>query len=443
MGRLLWHYSLPAVVGMLVMALYNVVDRIFIGQGVGPEAIAGLAITFPVMNLTSAVGTLIGVGSSAWVSILLGRRDSDRAHDILGNALVLTIINAAIYIAVFVAFLDPILYAFGASEVTIPYARNYLIWLMPGMLLTNLSFSLNNIIRASGYPKAAMSTMLIGAVSNVILDPIFIFWLDMGMTGAAIATDIAMALSAIFVLAHFSRKGVTLGFRRGIYKLRWSIFVQIASIGAAPSLVNACSCFINIFINNTLLRHGGDTAIGAAGIFVTYTSLLTMIVIGICQGMQPIVGYNYGAGNLPRLRRAFWLAVAVSTVICGAGSAFGLLCPRLVARLFTTDAYLISVTENCLRLTLMAFSIVGFPVVATTLFQSLGKSAKSIFMSLTRQVIFLLPLMFWFVNLFGVDGVWLSFPASDVLATIVTAVLVYAQMRTLRKEREATGSGDA
>lgn len=439
-GRLLWHYSLPAVVGMLVMALYNVVDRMFIGQGVGPEAIAGLAITFPVMNLTTAVGTLIGVGASAWVSILLGRREYERARCILGNSLVLTVINAVAYIVVFAVFLDPILRVFGASDVTLPYARSYLLWLLPGLLLTNLTFSLNNIIRASGYPRVAMGTMLIGAIGNVVLDPIFIFYLDMGMTGAAIATDIAMVVSAAFVLRHFCRKGVTVGFSRGIYRLRRSIIVQIVSIGAAPALVNACSCLINIFINNTLLRYGGDTAIGAAGIFVTFTSMLTMVVLGICQGMQPIVGYNYGAGNLTRLRRAFWLAMWVSTAICTAGSAVGLLAPQWVARVFTTDDYLIEVTANCLRHAMLGFAIVGIPIVATALFQSLGKSGKSIFMSITRQVLFLLPLMWWLVGVMGVDGVWLSFPASDILATITTAFMVWHQLRALRRERPGGGA---
>ena len=439
-GRLLWHYSLPAVVGMLVMALYNVVDRMFIGQGVGPEAIAGLAITFPVMNLTTAVGTLIGVGASAWVSILLGRREYERARCILGNSLVLTVVNAVAYIVVFAVFLDPILRVFGARDVTLPYARSYLLWLLPGLLLTNLTFSLNNIIRASGYPRVAMGTMLIGAIGNVVLDPIFIFYLDMGMTGAAIATDIAMVVSAAFVLRHFCRKGVTVGFSRGIYRLRRSIIVQIVSIGAAPALVNACSCLINIFINNTLLRYGGDTAIGAAGIFVTFTSMLTMVVLGICQGMQPIVGYNYGAGNLTRLRRAFWLAMWVSTAICTAGSAVGLLAPQWVARVFTTDDYLIEVTANCLRHAMLGFAIVGIPIVATALFQSLGKSGKSIFMSITRQVLFLLPLMWWLVGVMGVDGVWLSFPASDILATITTAFMVWHQLRALRRERPGGGA---
>ena len=430
-GRLLWQYSVPAVVGMLVMALYNVVDRIFIGQGVGHEAIAGLAITFPILNLTTAIGVLIGVGSSAWISILLGRRDRERAQLMLGNAAVLTVVNATVYITVFVIFLDPILRAFGASDVTLPYARSYIIYLLPGLLLTNVSFSLNNIIRSSGYPRRAMFTMLIGAISNVALDALFIFVFDMGMVGAAIATDIAMGLSAIFVLAHFFRRDSTVRFSRGIYRLKWGIFVQIVSIGAAPALVNFASCFINVLINRSLYSHGGDTAIAAAGIFVTYTSLLTTIVLGICQGMQPIVGYNFGAGHLHRLRRTLWLAAGASTLITAVGSAAGMLFPRMIARAFTVDEELIAVTVHCLRTALLVFAVVGFQVIATAFFQSIGCSAKSIFLSLSRQVLFLIPMLLVLPGKMGLTGIWLSFPASDVLATVVAAVMVSSQLKKL------------
>ena len=286
-GRLLWDYSLPGVVGMLVMALYNVVDRIFIGQVVGPEAIAGLAVTFPLMNITTAIGVLVGVGSSSWVSILLGQRDFQRAHLMLGNAMTLTLINAAIYIAVFAVWMSPILRAFGAGDVTLPYARTYMLWVLPGLLLTNIAFGFNNIMRASGYPVKAMFTMLIGAVTNIALDALFVLGFGWGMVGAAVATNIAMAVSALFVMWHFFRPDVTLRFRRGTFRLRWDVITQIISVGAAPSLINIAACLINILINKSLLAHGGDMAIGAAGIFVTYTSLLTTVILGICMGLQP------------------------------------------------------------------------------------------------------------------------------------------------------------
>lgn len=434
-GRLLWEYSLPGVVGMLVMALYNVVDRIFIGQVVGPEAIAGLAITFPLMNIATAIGVLVGAGSSAWVSILLGRRDYQRAGTMLGNALTLTFINGTIYIAAFALWIDPLLRAFGAGDLTLPYGRTYMLWVLPGLLMTNIAFGFNNIMRASGYPVRAMMTMLIGAVTNVALDAVLVLWLDMGMIGAAIATDVAMAVSALFVMWHFFRPGVTLRFSRGTFSLRGSVVWDIISIGAAPSLVNIASCLINILINKSLVAHGGDMAIGAAGIFVTYASLLTTAILGICMGLQPIIGYNYGAGHFHRLRKALWLACGAATVICVCGSIAGLAFPRAIARAFTTDGFLLDVSENCLRISMVAFSVVGFQIISTTFFQSIGSSGKAIFLSLTRQVLFLIPLLVWLPGEFGVDGVWMSFPISDMLATIVTAAMVWWQLRLISRRQ--------
>lgn len=434
-GRLLWEYSLPGVVGMLVMALYNVVDRIFIGQVVGPEAIAGLAITFPLMNIATAIGVLVGAGSSAWVSILLGRRDYERAGTMLGNALTLTFINGTIYIVAFALWIDPLLRAFGAGDLTLPYGRTYMLWVLPGLLLTNIAFGFNNIMRASGYPVRAMMTMLIGAVTNVALDAVLVLWLDMGMIGAAIATDVAMAVSALFVMWHFFRPGVTLRFSRGTFSLRGSVVWDIISIGAAPSLVNIASCLINILINKSLVAHGGDMAIGAAGIFVTYASLLTTAILGICMGLQPIIGYNYGAGHFHRLRKALWLACGAATVICVCGSVVGLVFPRAIARAFTTDDFLLDVSENCLRISMVAFSVVGFQIISTTFFQSIGSSGKAIFLSLTRQVIFLIPLLVWLPGEFGVDGVWMSFPISDTLATIVTAAMVWWQLHLISRRQ--------
>jgi len=438
-GRLLWDYSLPGVVGMLVMALYNVVDRIFIGQIVGPEAIAGLAITFPLMNITTAIGVLVGVGASSWISILLGQGNMPRANLMLGNALTLTFINAAIYIAAFAIWMDPVLRAFGAGDTTLPYARTYMMWVLPGLLMTNIAFGFNNMMRASGYPVRAMMTMLIGAGTNIALDAIFVLWMGWGMTGAAIATDIAMFVSALFVMWHFRRPDVTLGFRRGTFGLKADVVLQIISIGAAPSLVNVASCLINILINKALVAHGGDMAIGAAGIFVTYTSLLVTVILGICMGLQPIIGYNYGAGLVHRLRRALKLATAASTIICATGCFAGLMWPEYIARAFTSDEYLIGVTVNCLRHSLWAFAIVGFPIISTALFQSIGSPGKAIFLSLTRQVIFLIPLLLWLPGIWGVNGVWTSFPVSDILATIVTAFMISRQLRIIESASPVPG----
>ncbi|MDE6861004.1 MAG: MATE family efflux transporter [Duncaniella sp.] len=434
-GKLLWRYSLPAVVGMVVMSLYNVVDRIFIGQGVGPEAIAGLAITFPVMNLSTALGVLIGAGGSARISILLGSKDYVGAQRVLGNALSLLFLVICCYLSVFAIFLDDILLAFGASDVTLPYAHDFMLYILPGMFMANLSFTFNNFMRASGYPVRAMVTMFIGAGMNVILAPIFIFGLKMGIKGAAIATGISMTLSAVFVMSHFFSQKSSLRFTGNLYMYMpdMKVALSIISIGAAPSLVNAAACFINVIINKTLYAHGGDIAVGAAGIFTTYTSLMTMVVVGICQGMQPIIGYNYGAGQIYRLKRTFWLAVGVSTLVVTFGQLVGLLFPQWIGRAFTTDPSLIAEITRCLKISLCAFTVVGFQVVSTTLFQSIGKAGASIFLSLTRQVIFLIPLLLCLPPYMGLDGVWAAFPTSDAFATIVTMSMIAVQMSKFRK----------
>lgn len=431
LGRLLWDYSAPAVVGMLVMSLYNVIDRIFIGQGVGTAAIAGLAITFPVMNVSAALGVLIGAGSSARVSIMLGAGNTRGAEMTLGNSLTLIIINACVYLTVFRIFLDDILMAFGASPASLPYAHDFMAYILPGMLIMNIGFSLNNVMRSSGYPIKAMVTMFVGAGLNLLLCPLFIFVLGWGIKGAAIATDIAMGVFTLITLLHFSNRRHTLHFTRGCFRLSRPIIIGIIGIGAAPALVNLASCFINVIINKNLLLYGGDNAVAVAGIFVTYTSLLCMVVVGLCQGMQPIIGYNYGAGNLTRLKGTYYLAVKWATAVTATGCAAGLLVPGAIANAFASDAMLIATASHAFRIALVSFWMVGFQIVTTTFFQSIGKVGKSIFLSLARQVIFLIPLLLVLTDSFGLDGVWLSFPISDVLATLVSLALIILQLRAI------------
>ena len=332
--------------------------------------------------------------------------------------------------------MDPLLEAFGASATTLPLARTYMLILLPGLLLTNIAFSLNNVMRASGYPRRAMMTMIIGAATNCILDPLFILVFDMGIAGAALATDIAMAVSAVFVLAHFCRHDTTLRFRKGTYAIRRSIFLAIVSLGAAPALVNAASCGINAIINRTIIAYAetgmADTAIAAAGIFVTYTSLPVTVALGICQGMQPIVGYNFGAGNGHRLWRAYWLAVGAASVITTLPLLLTYTAPELVAMAFTDDTKLIHTTALVLRTAMWAFAPVGFQVISTAFFQSIGKAGKSVFVSLVRQVIFLVPLLILLPRWMGFSGVWSAFPLSDVCATIVAAAMIAWQHRRLR-----------
>lgn len=432
-GRLLWQYSLPAIVGIVVMQLYNIVDRIFIGQGVGSDAIAGLAITFPVMNLSAAVGTLIGAGAAARISIVLGQNDKRKAELILGNSLVLTLLFGVIYVSIFAIFIDDILRLFGASEVTLPYAHDFMAYILPGMLVMNLCFSFNNIMRASGYPTRAMVTMFIGAGLNVMLAPLFIFVFDWGIKGAAIATDIAMTISMIFVMMHFFSKKSELHFKPGIYKLKWSIFTAITAIGAAPFVVNMAGSALNGIVNNVLHQYGGDDAVGALGILMTYAQLLVMVVIGITQGMQPIIGFNYGARKFHRLKRVFWLSVAAGSAVTFLGAVGAQFCPEYIARAFTTDSDLIEKTAQALRISTVAFWAVGFQIVSTNLFQSLGLAGKSIFLSLTRQILFLLPLIYIFSSVLGLQGVWMAYATSDIVATLVTTVMVIFQMRKINK----------
>lgn len=432
-GRLLWKYSVPAVVGIVVMSLYNVIDRIFIGQGVGPDAIAGLAITFPVMNVSAAFGVLVGVGAGSRISIVLGQGDKRMAEVILGNSFVMTLVFGTFYVAMFALFLDPILRLFGASDTSLPYAHDFMVFMLPGLLINNITYTYNNLMRATGYPTKAMITMFISAGLNVILAPLFIFGFHWGIKGAAIATDISMGVGAAFVIAHFMNKGSLIHFCPGTFRLRWDVLRPILAIGAAPCIVNSAGCLINAIINNTVYDYGGDAGVAAIGIFTTTTGLIISFIIGVCQGMQPIVGYNFGAQRFDRLKRTFWLTTGVCTLACALYSIAGQACPYAISRMFTDNGPLLAASEHALRLATWMFWVVGFQVVVTNFFQSLGEATKSIFMSLSRQIIFLLPLLFMLPDWWGLNGVWVSFPISDLFATLVAVVLLVIELRKISR----------
>lgn len=432
-GKLLFKYSLPSVVGMVVMSVYNIIDRMFIGQGVGPDAIAGLAITFPVMNVSAAFGVLIGGGAGAHTSIVLGRGNRRTAEEILGNSLVMTLLLGTFYLTVLAVYIDDVLLLFGASKTSLPYARDFMLYMLPGLLINNLTFSFSNIMRATGYPKKAMWANFIGAGMNVILAPIFIFGLKWGIKGAAIATDISMFIAMIYVQVHFFSSKSEIHYKRGIYKVKWDILRPIFAVGAAPCIVNTAGCVINAVLNHTVYKYGGDTSVAAMGIFMTFTQLAVMFVLGVCMGMQPIVGFNYGAKRYDRLKRAYWLTVSVSTVVCLLGTIASVFFPGFVARIFTTDTALIAACEHGIPLGNVVFFVAGFQIVTTNFFQSLGEATKSIFMSLSRQVIFLLPFLFILPPLLELDGVWYSFPASDLLAAMLGAVLLTIEMRKINR----------
>lgn len=435
-GSLLMQYAIPAIVAMVASSLYNMVDSIFIGQGVGPMAISGLAITFPFMNLSGAIGACIGVGASTYLSVKLGQKDYSMAQRILGNSVVLKIITGIIFGAICLLFLDPILRFFGASDNTLPYAHGYMVVILLGNVFTHLYFGMNALLRAASKPKQAMYATIFTVVLNTALDPIFIYTLDMGIRGAALATILSQTTALCWQIKQFSNPHELLHFKRGIYKLDWSIIKNILAIGVSPLAMNTCSCIIVIFINTALVKYGGDMAVGAYGIANRIGFLFFMIVMGINQGMQPIAGYNYGAMHFDRMLKVLKLSMISATAIMAFGWLVGELMPYPCARLFTTDAELIEQAVKGIRLNMIAFPLIGSQAVITNFFQSIGKAKISIFLSLSRQMIFLLPLLVALPPMLGVDGVWLALPASDTVAFIVTWIIMIRYMHKFKLQHQ-------
>ena len=431
-SKLVWDYALPAIIGTMVNATYNIVDRIFIGQGVGALAISGLAVTFPVMNLTAALGMLVGAGASSRISISLGKRDHERAEKILGNSFLLTIALNLVFITLLMIFLEPILMAFGASEETYPFARDYLQIILPGNIFVTMTYSFNSMMRASGYPQKAMYTMLIGAFLNIILDPIFIFVFGMGIAGVAWATIISMFLGMLFVMHHFTRKTSSLRLKRKNIRFEKSILIAIISIGLSPFFMQVAASGVAVLMNTSLKTYGGDLAIGAYGILLSMFMLIIMFVIGLNQGLQPIIGYNYGAESYPRVKATFYYGLKIATVVTTAGFLLGIFFPRLFARAFTSDVQLLDLAENALRISILAFPLVGFQVVLSGFFQSIGQAKKSIILSLSRQLIFLIPSIIILPRLFGLNGVWAATPVSDFMGALLAAYFFWRQIKVFR-----------
>lgn len=429
--KLLWKYALPAVITTLTTSLYNLVDRIFIGHGAGPMAISGLALSLPIMNFLQAFGTLVGVGGSTRISIVLGMHDRKWAEHILGNALFLTVVIWAFLTVLCLGFMHPLLRIFGGSENTMPHAVAYLSIIIPGSIFSNLSYSFCNIIRASGSPIKSMTIMLIGVGVNVILDPLFIFGFGMGIRGAAIATVISMLVTAVLTMQYFLKPDAYIRFTRSTLKPNSKILKNILSIGMSPFLINIAASLVAVILNNRLYAKGGDLAVGAYGIVNSYGILFVMFVIGLCQGMQPIVGYNYGAKKLDRSKHAFFLSIKVGTIITTLGFLLLEIFPQTAAKVFTTDPQLIDITRTGLRYVFLLFPFVGFQIVTSNFFQSLGKVHLSIFLSLTRQVLFLIPALILCSAVWGLNGVWAATPVADFLAIAVTVIILIRQMRKL------------
>lgn len=417
------------------------VDSIFIGQGVGALAISGLAVTFPFMNLSAAFGAGVGVGSSSYLSVKLGQRDYSTAQRILGNNITLNIIIGFIFSVVSLIFLDPILYFFGASDQTIPYAREYMIIILLGNIITHLYFGMNAVLRAASKPRQAMYTTIFTVVLNSILDPLFIYTFDMGIRGAAIATIISQTVALVWQIRLFSDKGELLHLKRGIYRLDNIIVKNILGIGISPFAMNATACLVSIFVNQRLLEYGGDLAVGAFGIANRVAFIFVMINMGVNQGMQPIAGYNYGAQKYDRLMRVLTLAMIAGTCVTTSGFIVAEFIPHLCVRLFTNDKVLTDLAVNGIRIMMAAMPIVGYQMIVTNFFQSIGKAKISIFLSLSRQLIFLVPLLAILPLFVGVNGVWMSLPISDAFSAIFALVMMVRYMRVFKRQhRELTKS---
>lgn len=430
--RLLWKFALPAVISTLTTSLYSLIDRVFIGQGAGAMAISGLALTFPIMNFLTAFGTLVGVGASTRISIVLGMGDRDWAERILGNALVLTVIIWVLLTVSCLYYLYPLLVIFGGSGNTIPYAADYLRIVIPGYIFSNLAYSFCNIIRASGNPTRSMVIMLIGAGVNLALDPLFIFGFGMGIKGAAWATVISMFVSSVFVMQFFLRKNAYIRFKRSTLRLKRNIVRNILSIGMSPFLMNLAATLVVVILNRRLVLSGGDLAMGAYGIINSYAILFVMFVLGLCQGMQPIVGYNYGAKKMDRAKHAFFLSIKVGTVITVFGFLLMELFPGTAARVFTSDEQLVTLAKNGFRLIFMLFPFVGFQIVTSNFFQSLGKVHLSIFLSLSRQVLYLIPALYICSTFWGLNGVWAATAVADFFSILTTLFILRSQMKMFK-----------
>lgn len=419
--RLLWHYTLPALVGTMVISMYNIVDRIFIGQSVGDFGIAGLTLTFPVMILLQAFGMLVGTGAATRVSIHLGEKDVDGAERILGNAIILTLILQTLTIIPTLIWLEPMLALFGGSERTIPYAMDYLAITVPGNILASIAMSYNAVMRASGYPSRAMSTMIIGGVLNILLDAFFIWVLDWGIRGVAWATVISMGVSAGYVMWHFFDRRSLVRFRRHNMQLSWEQVASIASIGISPFAVQILGAGSNVLINRSFLAYApspieADQAIGALGIVNSYAMVGFMLIIGISQGMQPIVGFNHGAGRHDRVLKTAGLATGSGWLIGLGVTILGLLFPREICGIFTQHGGIYDAAVNAMTMCIWAFAFVGSQVMATQFFQSIGYARTSFWLSISRQALFLIPMLLALPRIYEVNGVWLSLPLSDLFA---------------------------
>ena len=435
-GRLLWQYAAPAIVAMTASSLYNIIDRAFIGQIVGADAIAGLGITFTFMNLSAAFGAAVGVGASTCISVKLGQKDYKTAEELLGNTVTLNLIVGFLFMVVCMLFLDPILRFFGASEVTLPYAREFMEVILLGNMITHMYFGMNAVLRAAGKPRHAMYATLFTVACNIVLVITFVWLFRWGIRGAAMATITSQTLALCWQLWIFSDKEEIIHLKSGIYKLKAVLVRNIIAIGISPFLMNVAACIIVIFMNNQLVRYGGDMDVASYSISNSIAMMFVMFVMGVNQGMQPISGYNYGAENYDRLMKVLNISMMAATAIMLTGWLIAMFLPYYCARIFTTDQSLIELSIFAIRVNMLVFPVIGFQMVITNFFQCIGKVKISIFLSLSRQLLLLLPLLVVLPLIWGIDGVWAALPASDATAALMAAVVMISYMSKLKRKKE-------
>ena len=438
-SKLLFRYAMPAIIAQVAASLYNIVDSIFVGQGVGPLAITGLALTMPMMNLSAAFGAMVGAGSAALTSIRLGQGNKAAAENILGNVVLLNVVLGMAIMVFGLVYIDELLYFFGASDQTLLYAREYMRIILYGNTITHLFHGLNNMLRVAGYPNKAMTITIISVMLNAVLDALFILGLDWGIAGSAWATVLSQTVSLVLLFAHFMRRDSFLRFHREAFHFHWDLVKGITTIGMAPFMIQTCACVVVILVNTTLQRYGGDLSIGAYGIANRVAFLFTMVVLGFTQGMQPIVGYNYGARKYDRALKTMWLTVGWSVATTTLGFLVCEIFPHQVVGMFVSEdgsgdaTALIDASVKGLRILVAMLPIVGFNIVAGNFFQHIGKPKRAILLSVSRQMLFIVPLLFFLPPIYGVDGVWYAIPIADFVSTALAAVLLMLQIRKLRQ----------
>ncbi len=432
-GQLLRKYAMPAIIAMMASSLYNIVDSIYIGQGCSALAFSGLAVTFPFMNVLAAFGSLVGVGASALIAIKLGQKDYQSAQQVLGNVVILNVIISGAVGVLALLFLNPLLYFFGASEETLPFARSYMVIILSTNFFTHIYYGLNGVLRSAGHPKQSMMATIVAVGTNIILDPIFIFAFDMGVQGAAVATVISQFVAIIWQFILLCNPKELLHFERTGFQLSKRITIDALSIGSSPFLMNLAACAIVIIINRQLQLHGGDLAIGAYGVINRFTFVFCMIVMGLNQAMQPIAGYNYGAQHYDRMLSVFYMTARWATLVTSMVFILGELVPEAVVRVFSNDEALVAIAVPGMRIASCVFFLVGYQMVTGNFFTSIGMAKISIFLSLTRQVLFLIPLLLLLPHFWGINGVWWSIAISDGLSCLVAAVILYIYIHRFRK----------